>query len=89
VRIKGNWLIRGHVQKLDGRDTYTPTDAPLVRSNCDLLLNREETLSVAGLKTPSNNSEVDYLADGVLKTFKPAFFNWQFIPLLKEGVFLS
>lgn len=48
------------MQKLVGRDTYTPTDAPLVRGNCDLSLNREKTLSVAGLKTPSNNPEVDY-----------------------------
>ncbi|HEU64546.1 MAG TPA: paclitaxel/taxanoid biosynthesis susceptibility protein TS1 [Chlamydiae bacterium] len=48
------------MQKLVGRDTYTPMDTPLVRSNCDLSLNREETLSVSGLKTPSNNPEVDY-----------------------------
>jgi len=48
------------MQKLDRRDTYTPTDTPLVRSNCDLPLNREETLSVSGLKTLSNNPEVDY-----------------------------
>ena len=47
------------MQKLVGRDTYTPTDTPLVRSNCDLSLNREETLSVPDLKTPSNNPEVD------------------------------
>ena len=47
------------MQKLVGRDTYTPTDTPLVRSNCDLSLNREETLSVSDLKTPSNNPEVD------------------------------
>jgi len=65
VRIKGNWLIRGQkgktfMQKLVGRDTYTPTDAPQVRSNCDLALNREETLSVSDLKTPANNPEVDY-----------------------------
>ena len=46
-------------QKLDRRDTYTPTDAPQVRGNCDHALNREETLSVHGLKTPSNNLDVD------------------------------
>ena len=46
-------------QKLDWRDTYTPTDAPQVRGNCDHALNREETLSVHGLKTPSNNPNVD------------------------------
>ncbi len=46
-------------QKLDKRDTYTPADAPQVRGNCDHALNREETLSVHGLKTPSNNPNVD------------------------------
>ncbi len=46
-------------QKLVGRDTYTPADAPQVRSNCDHALNREDTLSVHGLKTPSNNPDVD------------------------------
>ena len=45
-------------QKLDRRDTYTPTDAPQVRGNCDHALNREETLSVHGSKTFSNNPDV-------------------------------
>jgi len=57
-------LIRGQkgnfMQKLVGRDTYTPWDTPLVPCNCDLPLNREETFSVSDLKTPSNNPEVDY-----------------------------
>ena len=47
------------MQKLDKRDTYTPTNASQVRSNCDPLLNKEETLSVADLKTYSNNPEVN------------------------------
>ena len=47
------------MQKLERRDTYTPTYAPLVRGNCGLSLNREETLSVPDLKTLSNNPEVD------------------------------
>ena len=47
------------MQKLEERNTYTPTNAPLVRCNCDPALNREETLSVPDLKTSSNNSEVD------------------------------
>ncbi|WAM22665.1 MAG: hypothetical protein OI715_00800 (plasmid) [Candidatus Methanoperedens sp.] len=42
------------MQKLEERNTYTPTDIPHVRGNCDLTLNREETLSVSGLKTSSN-----------------------------------
>lgn len=47
------------MQKLRKRNTYTPTDAPQVRSNCGLQLNKEETLSVASLKTSLNNPEVD------------------------------
>ena len=39
--------------------TNTPTDAPQVRSNCGLSLNKEETLSVASLKTYANNLDVD------------------------------
>lgn len=37
----------------------TPTDAPQVRGNCGLSLNKEETLSVANSKTRFNNPEVD------------------------------
>ena len=48
-------------QKLDRRDTYTPTDAPQVRGNCDHALNSPETDSVHGSKTPSNNPDVDLL----------------------------
>ena len=47
------------MQKLEKRNTYTPTDASQVRSNCDSLLNREETLSVVSSKTYSNNPEVN------------------------------
>ena len=46
-------------RKLDRKNTYTPTDTPQVRSSVDLSINREETLSVHGLKTPSNNPDVD------------------------------
>lgn len=49
------------MQKLDQRNTCTPRDASLVPGNCDLQLNREETLSVAGSKTSSNNPEVNLL----------------------------
>ncbi len=57
------------MQTLEPRNTYTPTNAPQVRCNCDPSLNRgkavgeavEETLSVPGLKTFSNNSDVDQL----------------------------
>ena len=46
-------------QKLVGRDTCTPTDAPQVRSSVILSLNREETLSEQSLKPPSNIPHVD------------------------------
>ncbi|CAG0994668.1 hypothetical protein METP1_02494 [Methanosarcinales archaeon] len=50
------------MQQLKGRNTYTPTDIPHVSGNCDLSLNREETLSVIGLKTPFNNSDAALIA---------------------------
>jgi len=44
------------MQKLRERGiTNTPTNIPHVRSNCGPALNAEETLSVPGLKTFSNN----------------------------------
>lgn len=46
-------------QKLDRRDTYTPTDAPQVRGNCDRALNSLETDRVHGSKIHSNNPDVD------------------------------
>ncbi len=53
------------MQTLEKRNTYTPTNAPQVRCNCDPSLNRgeavEETLSVLSLKAVSNNSDVDQL----------------------------
>jgi hypothetical protein len=45
------------MQKLETRNTYTPTGIPHTRGNCDLSLNGEETPCVAGLKTASNNSD--------------------------------
>ena len=52
------------MQKLSGRNTYTPTDIPQVRSNCGLLLNRDQSLSVADLKTPDNNPDAALTARG-------------------------
>ena len=46
-----------NTQQLGRRNTYTPTDASQVRSNCDLPLNREETLSVVDQKTLPNNPD--------------------------------
>lgn len=46
------------MQKLSGRRlTDTPWDVPPVPCNCGLSLNREETLSEAGLTTPDNSPE--------------------------------
>lgn len=48
------------MQKLKQRtEKNTPTDAPQVRSNCGLSLNKEETLSVANSKTCFNIPDVD------------------------------
>ena len=46
-------------QKLDRRDTYTPTDAPQVRGSVILSLKRDQSLSEQNLKTLSNNPDVD------------------------------
>lgn len=51
------------MQKLSKRNTYTPWNTPQVPCNCDLILNREETLSVLSSKTLDNNSDVDQLVD--------------------------
>ena len=46
------------MQKLSKRNTYTPTNIPHVRSNCDLGLNNSEGRnSVLSLKTLDNNSD--------------------------------
>lgn len=60
----GNRLIREQnrnvMQKLKQRtERNTPRNASQVSGNCDLQLNKEETLSVASLKTCSNNPEVN------------------------------
>jgi hypothetical protein len=47
------------MQTLRKRNTSTPTSASQARSNCELPLNKEETLSVAVLKTSLNNPDVN------------------------------
>jgi len=50
------------MQKLGGRDTYAPTDAPQVRGNCDSVIKHGQCDQVLrNLKTPSNSSGVDQL----------------------------
>ncbi|MBF0225691.1 MAG: HNH endonuclease [Desulfobacterales bacterium] len=47
------------MQKLWERNTYTPLNASQVQCNCDPVLNKEDTLSVQGLKTSDNNPDVN------------------------------
>jgi hypothetical protein len=47
------------LQKLSKRNTCTPTNTSLVRSNCDYELNKDQSLSVHNLKTFDNNIEVN------------------------------
>ncbi len=47
------------MKKLSKRNTCTPTDASQVSGNCDRILNKEAPLSVSGLKTLDNRSEVN------------------------------
>ena len=61
------------MQQLEERDTYTPTDIPHVRSNCDLSLNVEETLCVPDLKTSSNNSDAALTAILIRRTELASF----------------
>jgi hypothetical protein len=56
------------MQQLEERNTCTPTDIPQVRGNCGLPLNREETPSVSGLKTSSNNSDAALTGFGSSET---------------------
>ena len=61
------------MQQLEERNTYTPTDIPQVSGNCDLALNREETLSVPDLKTSSNNSDAALTAILIRRTELASF----------------
>jgi len=55
------------MQMLEERNTYTPLNAPQVRCNCDLVLNKDLTiqetdrgLSVSDSKTFSNSPKWTY-----------------------------
>ena len=52
------------MQKLEGRNTYTPLSAPQALGNCDSMIKhgRETDQVLQSLKTPSNNSDVDQLS---------------------------
>lgn len=58
------------MQKLVGRNTYTPGDASQVPCSVAVSLNREETLSEHGLKPPSNSLDGNLLV-GQLQGLQP------------------
>ncbi len=69
-------------QKLGKRDTYTPTGAPQACGNCDSALNREETLSVHGLKTSSNGPDVDLQSGMTVRDMRVPVLNMRNQPLM-------
>ena len=69
-------------QKLVGRNTCTPADAPQVRSSVTLSLNREETLSEQSLKTPSNNPHVDLQSGMTGRDLRVPVINMRNEPLI-------
>jgi hypothetical protein len=48
------------MQKLEQRNTYTPTNASQVCCNCDSGLNKDENLSIQSLKTCANNPDENH-----------------------------
>lgn len=61
------------MQQFEERNTYTPTGIPHTRSNCDLPLNVEETLCVAGLKTSLNISDIRIAVRAACRTELASF----------------
>jgi 5-methylcytosine-specific restriction endonuclease McrA len=78
-------VIRRHenMQKLEKRDTYTPTDTPLVRSNCDPVLKVPRGKDgVQDSKTSSNNSEVDQRSGKSGQNLRVFVLNMRGAPLM-------
>ena len=71
-------------QKLDRRDTYTPTDAPQVRGSVILSLNRDQSLSERNLKTLSNNPDVDLRSGMTGRNLRVPVLNMRNEPLMEE-----
>ena len=69
-------------QKLVGRNTCTPMDAPQVRSSVTLSLNREETLSDQSLRTPSNNPHAELQSGMTGRDLKAPVINMRNEPLI-------
>ena len=78
-------LIRRHkMQKLSKRNTYTPTNASQVCSNCDSLLNNSQRVvnSVTSLKTLDNNSEVNLYSGKNKQNLRVFVINMRKEPLM-------
>ena len=71
-----------NTQQLGRRNTYTPTDASQVRSNCDSSLNREETLSVADSKTHPNNPDGNQHSGTSVQDLRVPVLNMRGEPLM-------
>ena len=70
------------MQQLGRRNTYTPTDASQVRSNCDLVLNREETLGVPDLKTLPNDPDENRQSGTIEQDLRVPVLNMRGEPLM-------
>lgn len=76
------------VQKLDRRNTYTPTSTPQARGNCDPVIKHgqasksEPDQVLQGLKTLSNNSDVDQLSGKRGQNLRVPVLNMRNVPLM-------
>lgn len=72
------------MQKLDRRDTYTPTGAPQARCNCDSVIKhgRETDQVLQSLKTLPNNSDVDLQSGKTGQNLRVFVLNMRKEPLM-------
>jgi len=76
--------MKENMQKLEGRNTYTPTDAPQVRSNCDSVIKHYCMVGEVSqsLKTSSNNSDVDLQSGKTGQNLRVFVLNMRGEPLM-------
>lgn len=71
------------MQKLERRNTYTPTNAPQVRSNCDSVIKHGQNVQVLqSLKTLSNSSDVDQPSGKTEQDLRVPVLNMRGEPLM-------
>jgi hypothetical protein len=71
------------MQKLEGRDTYTPTDASQVRGDCDFVIKHGQPVQVLqSLKTLSNNSDVNLQSGKTEQDLRVPVLNMRGEPLM-------